>query len=73
MAEADEWQEMCSVCSRMVGRSSSPRVYRIFLDTWSHCRTWQEMGIICERCFMDIFLSGVRLRGVIDGKISDQD
>lgn len=68
MCAADEWQEMCSVCGRMVGASSSPRVVRIVLDSWSHRESWEEVGMLCERCFIDIFLSGIRLRGGIDAK-----
>lgn len=73
MGAAGEWQEMCSVCGRMVGKSTSPCVARIVLDNWSYCETWEEICLICERCYTDIFLSGMKLRGVPNAKISDED
>lgn len=72
MGEPEEWQEKCSVCGRMVGRSNSPSVMRLMLDTWTYRENWVELVVICERCFSTIMFSGVQLKDVIYAKISDE-
>lgn len=70
MCTGDEWEEKCNLCGRMVGRSTSPFVVRVCKDGWSYCETWEELLMICDNCFADIFLAGARLRGGMDAKVS---
>lgn len=72
MCAADEWQERCSVCGRMVGWSNSPTVMRLMLDTWTYRDNWVELLVVCERCYAAIVLNGVQVRDVMYGKISDE-
>lgn len=60
----DEYKELCPICERRVGRSNSPRMFRIIMDYWTYPAEWKEIVAICERCFTDIFLGGLKLRGL---------
>jgi len=64
--------EVCSVCGQEIGLDGN--VFKIVMEERYLGEHWEERDLvfICHRCFTDIMLSGFRLRGVTDGKISDE-
>jgi len=63
-----EYQEMCGLCGRLVGMSESPTVFRLVEDHWSHRETWEEMVMICQKCFTEHVFIGLFRKGAFDAK-----
>lgn len=58
------FRERCSLCREFTDAIDSDCIYRVMKDSWGYCQDWDEVLVVCEKCFTDIFLSGLRLRGV---------
>ena len=58
------WEERCSVCGNKTSVEVSDSVFRLIKDRWVPRYGWEEVIVICEKCFCDMFLSGLRFRGV---------
>lgn len=55
-------KERCSVCGNFVSDGVCYSVFRLMKDCWTYRESWEEVIVICEKCFCDMFLSGLRLR-----------
>jgi hypothetical protein len=55
-------RERCSACGLHTDDVDSDCIFRLMKDYWGRRENWEEVIVICEKCFCDIFLSGAILR-----------
>lgn len=68
----EEYQEMCGLCGRLVGRTESPAVFRLVEDHWTYSEDWKEVVMICQKCFTKHVFVGLWMKGAFDAKAPDK-
>ena len=46
------------MCARMTDADNSDCIYRLMKDPWSYKDCWDEVFVICERCFSGVIMGG---------------
>lgn len=62
-------KERCSMCGEFTDDEKSDSIYRMVKDPWSWCQDWEEVFVICERCFVIVIMGRVCRKVGEGGKV----
>ncbi|MBA7689378.1 hypothetical protein ES703_97884 [subsurface metagenome] len=51
-------REQCSMCREFTSDEDSDCIFRLMKDSWGYCQDWDEVFVICERCFSGVIMGG---------------
>jgi len=56
------------MCHEFTGEEDSDCIFRLMKDSWSYCQEWEEVFVICKRCFFGVVMGGNRgaLRDLVE-------